>query len=1374
MNYKYYFVLVLFLVLFACSQASPLLLAQKILNTTEAVAEVKGNPAFCEFPMTVECLAKLTNSNSYNILVANEPKSSPFHWELFTMPKSGYLTLYASGFSPDHIRTEYNVVDGQYHYLAAIITPTSIALYVDGEKKTHIDVKAPVAKVKTSHLRIGTLVEGGLGCKGEIAEIRISRGEKSFSGVTKLLPENGTIALWDFSQESEGVYSDLSGNKNNAVKFNFSVPEFMESARISAPFIPLFEPPNTEPAKHAAGELLAKLPLQLPALDTVRDVVWQEWLYDFNNWNKIEYADKRVVQFDNRKRIPDQVFDRQALILPEDKTPVGTVIRRTEALLNHLNGQIKPEMFQKWTNDLAVLKNAYKLDNPEPNHPEQLAYYMLCCLIRRQLVFQNPLLDFDDLLCVVRGTYAGSVRSNPHTQDAQGGHFVNQYFGFNAIPGGGLYVIKGWKRNSTPQITNLLENSVVQNSRLKGQKLDFGAFCTPDVDFDGKRISFSWCGNKSHELIFSQTRLWHLFSVNVDGSNLTQLTDGAFDDFDSCWLPNGRLAFISERRGGFIRCFAGLVVPQFSLYSMKDDGSDLFPLSYYETSEWNPTINHDGKIVYTRWDYTDRENTLGSRFWICNPDGTDPRAPHGNYPNPWHTFPDIPDLHDSRIGTPRTEMNIRAVPNSPLYLFTAAPHHGDIDGSLCMLDLRIPDDGHMSQIKRVTPEEFFPESEFTARSHFKYKTPFPLSEDFYLCNCWENLVLMDRFGNKELICGLREMPCRQDDRFRVFEPIPLREQTRPPILPSRTNQGEDIVGKDPESVSKATLAVMNVYESDQPLPQGVKIKWLRIVQNVLKSNPDMGDPMIGYERENTPRIPLGIVPVESDGSAYFEAPIAKELIFQILDENRMAVQSMRSVAYVHSGEQLRCTGCHEKNQFVSGSMKSIPLAMNRAPSKIEPELNPIEPISYYRQIKPIFDKTCAECHEKQCKVIPDLSYNALKEDTFWFSGGMSGTVNTDYSGVHGGTRSIPGRFGAHYCKLGRILQNETHRNALPEEIRHRINLWMDCNSLRLTAFHRVGEQLQGKLVWPYLDVDPKNPLGVEGTEPPLRRHFWHENGEGLHPYLCSAHQGNKILICNAQGKTCWEYSCRHPQDVWMLDSGNILAAWYCVVQEIKPDYKSGKGGTVIWEYKTAEPNQIPNCQPLPDGNVMIGIVGECRLIEVNRQGKVVHELKLQTTEKTPHSQFRLARKTPEGTYLVPFTAEGAVREYDADGKIVREFPKMSLPVGVVRLPDGNTLISADGKITEYDVDDKIVWEVRPFEIPDISIGIFAGLQRFPNGNTVVCNWNPQPNKDQSAAHIFEITRDKRVVWQVESNDFGGVAACRILTPDFIPTEEFSW
>ncbi|MCL2623456.1 MAG: hypothetical protein FWD31_07300, partial [Planctomycetaceae bacterium] len=1110
------------------------------LDARNETAVVAANQTFSEFPVTVECRVKLENANSYNVVVANQTKASGTHWELFTMP-GGHYTVYLPGFSPDHVYSRVNIVDGQSHHIAAVFDKTAVTLYVDGLQVTETAVRYSGKAANNTDLTIGRVVEGGIGCNGIIEEIRISKGRRpiTVSNINTMSSDENTLAHWRFAETQDGICADLSGHDNDAIVAEPVAQGIVEGKNITAPFIPLPELPDVAPLRKVTDDLAAKINLRTVKQGTVRDAVWQEWEFDFDNWNKIDYADKRTIWFDNRAKVPEQVYDKNSLVWPEDGGPAGTAIRRTEALLRHLadvaDDNSADNDYSALSADLSTLKEAYQAEMPAADDARQLPYYMACCLIRRQVAFSNPLLDFDDLLCVVRGTYAGSVRSNPSTLDMQGGHFVNQYFGFNALPGGGLFVVKNWKGQNAPEVRNLLENSVVQNGRLKGQKLDRGAFCTPDLDFDGQRISFSWCGNHDHQLSFSRERLWHIFTVNADGSNLTQLTDEAFDDFDSCWLPNGRLAFISERRGGYIRCFSGLVVPQYSLFSMKDDGSDMFPLSYYETSEWNPTVNNDGKIVYTRWDYTDRENCLGSRFWICNPDGTNPRAPHGNYPNPWHTFPDNPDMSDSRMGAPRTETSIRAIPDSSRYLMTAAPHHGDIDGTLCLLDLSVPDDGHMSQILRITPDELFPESEMGMRSHFKYKTPWPLSEDFYISNCWENLVLVDRFGNKELICGLREMPCEHDDRLRAFEPIPLRPRPRPPMIPSQTSQGEDIKDADKKN---ATIAVMNVYESDQPMPEGVKIKWLRVVQNILKCNPEMGDPTIGYERENTPRIPLGIVPVEEDGSAYFEAPIAKELIFQVLDENYMAVQSMRSVAFAHPGEQLSCVGCHENHYTAYDASVQTPLAMQRAPSPLQPEIGPIEPVSYYRQIKPIFENECIDCHRRENQGPIDMSYEALKEEyTFWFSGAMLGGVNSAYSGVHGGTRSIPGRFGARYCKIGQALLNDTHKDIVSEASRRKINLWLDCNSLRLTAFHRVTEQLRGELVWPYLDVDPSNPVGVEGTFPALEKHFWHQNMEGPHAFLCSSHQESKVFIFDKQGHKRWEFPCANPQDVWMLDNG---------------------------------------------------------------------------------------------------------------------------------------------------------------------------------------------------------------------------------------------
>jgi hypothetical protein len=378
---------------------------------------------------------------------------------------------------------------------------------------------------------------------------------------------------------------------------------------------------------------------------------------------------------------------------------------------------------------------------------------------------------------------------------------------------------------------------------------------------------------------------------------------------------------------------------------------------------------------------------------------------------------------------------------------------------------------------------------------------------------------------------------------------------------------------------------------------------------------------------------------------------------------------------------------------------------------------------------------------------------------------MSGGMVSDYSGIHGGSRTIPGRFGARYCRLGNALTNAVHLKAVSEADRRTVSLWLDSNSLRLGAYLDEAAQLRGELVWPVLDVDPRNPLGTETSAPRLARNFWHENLRGPYACLITEHAHNRVALLDERGEVVWDYSVPHPQDAWLLPNGNILTTHYQGVREVT------RAKQIVWEYKTEKPNEIPCCQPLPDGNVLIGIVGECRLIEVNRKGEVVHEVRLATTEKKPHAQFRMCRKTPQGTYLVPFTAEGAVREYDAAGKVVREFPREASPVAVLRLPNGNTLISAGGAVTEYDAENKIVWRVDGDWLPALQFGTLAGLQRLPNGNTIVCNWNTRDNGEKIGAHIFELTPDKRVVWKVTGTHLGQVAQCQILTPDLRPREE---
>lgn len=563
----------------------------------------------------------------------------------------------------------------------------------------------------------------------------------------------------------------------------------------------------------------------------------------------------------------------------------------------------------------------------------------------------------------------------------------------------------------------------------------------------------------------------------MDGSRLVQLTTGNQNDFDPCYLPGGRIAFISTRtdtRGPgqiYSRCFPDRGPAQFFLHSMNADGSDIIPLSFHETDEWQPSVNNDGMIVYTRWDYVDRNSNAAQHLWTCYPDGRDPRCPHGNYVHPFSTMEGSnfgPGVFTTR---PCAEWHFRAVPRSTgysgssKYVATAGPHHGEPFGALVLIDTSIKDDGLMSQVKRITPNRF-PESEVGAKTSWEYGMPWPLSADIYLANHRDGLYLVDRFGNCELICKT------SNKALRPIEPIPVRPRPAPPAIPTQTSQGERASPDAP----KATIAVMNVYDGDLPWPKGTKFKELRIIQYFPKSTQPLFQPTIGYAEQSLARMVLGAVPVEEDGSVYFEAPVGKAIGFQLLDERGLAVQSMRSVTYVHPGERLGCAGCHESKWKTPPF--SAPIAMRRLPSKIMPEVGGLEPLNFHRLVKPVVEAKCAGCHKEKGNG-PDMGYKSLQPYAFYLIGGKPTSGPWLTIPRHGGSRSVPGKHGAYGAPLLKYLDKSHYGVDLTKEEFRRLTMWLDCNSNELGDYREEEAQRRGKVVWPVFDVDPNNILGVE-------------------------------------------------------------------------------------------------------------------------------------------------------------------------------------------------------------------------------------------------------------------------------------------------------
>jgi len=495
---------------------------------------------------------------------------------------------------------------------------------------------------------------------------------------------------------------------------------------------------------------------------------------------------------------------------------------------------------------------------------------------------------------------------------------------------------------------------------------------------------------------------------------------------------------------------------------MEPDGSDVVPLSFHETHEWHPSVTNDGRIVYTRWDYVDRDTNIAHHIWLCNPDGTDPRSFHGNYP-------------EKRESRPWMEMAIRAIPGSHKFAASTGAHHGQEFGSLVLIDHRTLDDGAMSQLERLTPDAPFPEAE-GGKGGIKqkscYGTPWPLSEDDYLCVYDADagnrgIYWIDRFGNKELLY--------RDAAISCVSPIPLRERPTPPVIPARTTQALRDAARGAPEGQAATVSVMNVYDSEVPWPEGTRIEALRIIQLLPKSTAPPNQPRIGVGNQTNARAVLGTIPVETDGSAHFEAPVGVPIYFQALDARGMAVQSMRSVTYVHPGESLTCQGCHEAKHGSPRREANLPLALLRPPSKIEPDVDGSNPFSYVRLVQPVLDRSCASCHEE--KKALDLSakiagkngwsqsYTSLAGPYGFYYDVGNGAIN---NGVHGGSRTVPGQFGAKASKLLEYLDERHYGVQLSEQDLHRVRLWLDCNSEFYGSYEQTEAQARGEVVLPTL------------------------------------------------------------------------------------------------------------------------------------------------------------------------------------------------------------------------------------------------------------------------------------------------------------------
>ncbi len=268
-------------------------------------------------------------------------------------------------------------------------------------------------------------------------------------------------------------------------------------------------------------------------------------------------------------------------------------------------------------------------------------------------------------------------------------------------------------------------------------------------------------------------------------------------------------------------------------------------------------------------------------------------------------------------------------------------------------------------------------------------------------------------------------------------------------------------------------------------------------------------------------------------------------------------------------------------------------------------------------------------------------------------------------------------------------------------------------------------------------------------------------------YLAADYSGNRVALVNRDGRVEWDMPAPAACEVWGLPNGNVLYSWTRGVREATRERQ------VVWEYQAAANEEIYSCQRLDNGDTLIGELASCRAIEVAPDGRTVHkEVKL-PVGGAQHGRFRNLRKLANGHYLFGAINESTVKEVDGDGKLVWSVKVPGQPFGASRLANGNTLVACgDGhQIVELDASGKVVWQVGEHEAvwvdeqgreSVVPLRFVAGLERLPNGNTLVCNWLGHGHIGHGP-HLIELTPSKRVVWrQDDHQQFKTIASVFLL------------
>ncbi|MEN6334348.1 MAG: hypothetical protein ABFE01_08800 [Phycisphaerales bacterium] len=471
-----------------------------------------------------------------------------------------------------------------------------------------------------------------------------------------------------------------------------------------------------------------------------------------------------------------------------------------------------------------------------------------------------------------------------------------------------------------------------------------GVIRDPDVFWDGRHVLFAWKKSDREDD-------YHLYEMAVADGSVRQLTHGlGFADYEAAYLPNEDIVFNSTRCVQTVDCWWTEVS---NLYTCDRQGRYMRRLAFDQVHDNFPTVMPDGRVIYTRWEYSDRGQLFVQGLFQMNPDGTNQAEFYGN--NSWF---------------PTSLLHARGIPGTQKVVATFSGHHTLQVGKLGIVDVtKGRQENSGTQLITPVREAAAERIDYWGQDGDLYQYPYPLSESEFVAACaplgWARSPALFKIywvaadGRRELLASDPEICCNQ--------PVPLAARPKPPVRPSQVDYRQ----------TTGTCFLQDIYYGPglAGVPRGT-IKKLRAIALDYRAagvgwNCNLGP--AGEALVSTPvsigsgswdaKTVLGEATVHPDGSAFFILPARKPIYFQAIDGQGRAIQTMRSWLVMQPGESVSCIGCHEsKNDAPPSTAGGPSMAMKAGALELTPFHGQVRGFSYAREIQPILDRSCISCH----------------------------------------------------------------------------------------------------------------------------------------------------------------------------------------------------------------------------------------------------------------------------------------------------------------------------------------------------------------------------------------------------------------------------